>query len=113
MSGGHFDYLQRRLEYEVIDEIKEIIDKNKKEIPDKKINDWCNKDYYEKYPEEKLYSNYSNETINKFKEGVDVIRKAYVYIKRIDWLLSGDDGEDNFHKRLENDLNKLNTNGSI
>lgn len=30
-----------------------------------------------------------------------------VYVQRIDWLASGDDGEDSFHKRLEADLEKL------
>lgn len=32
---------------------------------------------------------------------------AQVYAQRIDWLLSGDDGEDNFHLRLKEDLANL------
>jgi TFIIF-interacting CTD phosphatase-like protein len=40
----------------------------------------------------------------KFKKGLDILRKAQIYAQRIDWLVSGDDGEDYFHSRLKNDL---------
>lgn len=106
MSGGYFDYLQSRLEWDVIDVIQKIVDNNKKEMSEKELRErsWLDSDYYEKYPEENLYSNYSDETIQEFKNGIEAIKKAYVYIQRIDWLLSGDDGEDNFHKKLKADL---------
>jgi hypothetical protein len=29
---------------------------------------------------------------------------AQIYAQRIDWLVSGDDNEDSFHKRLAKDL---------
>jgi hypothetical protein len=32
---------------------------------------------------------------------------AEIYAQRIDWLLSGDDGEDSFRERLKEDLEKL------
>jgi hypothetical protein len=32
---------------------------------------------------------------------------AEIYAQRIDWLLSGDDGEDSFRKRLKEDLERL------
>lgn len=105
MSGGHFDYLQSRLEWDVIDVIQKIVDNNNKEIPLKERDSWRDSDWYDKYPEDKLYSNYSDETIQEFKNGIEAVKKAYVYIQRIDWLLSGDDGEDSFHKRLKEDLN--------
>jgi len=38
---------------------------------------------------------------------LDLLRKAEIYAQRIDWLVSGDDGNDTFLKRLEEDLNKL------
>ena len=106
MSGGRFDYLQSRLEYDVIDVIQKIVDNNNKEMSEKEIRErsWLDFDYYNKYPEEKLYSNYSDETIQEFKNGIEAVKKAYIYIQRIDWLLSGDDGEDSFHKRLKKDL---------
>jgi hypothetical protein len=31
-----------------------------------------------------------------------------VYAHRVDWLVSGDDGEESFMKRFDEDLNKLN-----
>ena len=106
MSGGRFDYLQSRLEYDVIDVIQKIVDNNNKEMSEKEIREryWLDSDYYNKYPEEKLYSNYSDKTIQEFKNGIEAVKKAYIYIQRIDWLLSGDDGEDSFHKRLKEDL---------
>jgi hypothetical protein len=51
--------------------------------------------------------NYTAETIDEFRVAVDVLKKAYVYAQRIDWLVSGDDGEDTFHARLNEDLEKL------
>lgn len=37
------------------------------------------------------------------------MKQAEVYAQRIDWLLSGDDGEESFHERLKEDLDKLKT----
>jgi hypothetical protein len=42
------------------------------------------------------------------KEAVNVLRVAQIYAHRIDWLFSGDDGEESFLKRLDEDLEKLN-----
>lgn len=109
MSGGHFDYIQYRFT-DIYEDIENIISKNgveksveqiKRDNPwldltDKKMVEWHKYDY-----------NYSKEVIEKFKEGVELIKKAQVYAQRIDWLLSGDDGEDNFLRRLEDDLSKL------
>lgn len=50
---------------------------------------------------------YSKETIKEFKKAVKYLKKAQIYAQRIDWLLSGDDGEETFHKRLKEDLEKL------
>lgn len=47
------------------------------------------------------------ETIEEFKQGLSILRKAYIYAQRIDWLLSGDDGEESFHKRLKEELDNL------
>lgn len=50
---------------------------------------------------------YSKKTISQFKKGIDAIRKALVYLNRIDYLLAGDDGEDSFHERLKEELDAL------
>lgn len=79
MSGGHFDYDQYRIN-EIACQLKEDI--------------LFMKDKYEE------------NTIKEFKEAYKLLKKAAVYVERIDYLLSGDDGEDNFHERLAEDLGK-------
>jgi hypothetical protein len=41
------------------------------------------------------------------KEGIEALKRAQIYAHRIDWLLSGDDGEESFLRRLEEELNEL------
>jgi len=104
MSGGAFDYQQYTIT-SIADSIQAELDRQGKEIP--KENLYGTKEYYEKYPEEKLYSFYPEEIQSKFKEGIKFLRLAAIYAQRIDWLLSGDDGNENFLKRLEQDLKNL------
>ena len=92
MSGGHFNYQQYKL-IEIADELEQIIIDN--DITEK--NDYGdNKGYY-----------FRPETIAEFKTGLRLLRQAHVYAQRIDWLVSADDGEDGFHRRLEHELAKL------
>jgi len=113
MGGSNFDFAHSRLEWDVIEKIERIIKRNNTEIPIKERPSWQDPEYYEKYPEEKLYSSYSDETINEFKKGLNIIKEANIYIKRIDNLLCGDDGEETFHERLKENLNKLETNDKL
>lgn len=53
------------------------------------------------------FPDYTPETIAEFRKGVEILKRASVYAHRINWLISGDDGEDSFHKRLEEDLKGL------
>ena len=92
MSGGYFDYDQYKIGY-IADQVEQLILSNKDE----------NKDEYGYL----LGRNYSTETIEKFKEGLKYLRLAEIYTQRIDWLVSGDDGEDTFVVRLETDLKEL------
>ena len=89
MSGGTYDYIQFRLD-EVADDIKKRIRANEKmrENPSE-----CEGEGY-----------YEDATVEMFKEAVAVIKMAVLYIHRIDWLLSGDDGEEDFRKRLADEL---------
>jgi len=80
MSGGHFIC---QWPNEIADELESIILNNKNAKEDNK---------------------FSSETILKFVDAVEIIRKAVIYIHRIDWLLSGDDGEKEFLERLEEEL---------
>ena len=63
--------------------------------------------YYDEDGEEIYYQDYEPETIEEFRKAIKVLREAAVYAQRIDWLLSGDDGEETFHKRLKEELGKL------
>jgi len=108
MSGGHFDYDQYKIQ-NIIESIQHIINNNKVEKTKKELDaeTWHSEDWFEKYPEDKLHYNYSEEVINHFKKGVKVLEIAKVYAQRIDYLLSGDDGEDSFITRLNNELDKI------
>lgn len=108
MSGGAFEYQQHRIN-DIIESIQEEIDKNGREKTKEELREWGGYDpeYYEKYPDEKYHPEYSADVINEFKIGVEKLKEAYIYAQRIDWLLSGDDGEESFLERLKEELNKL------
>ena len=113
MSGGYFDYYQFRIK-SIINSIEELIERNGRAKTHEEltngysfVGDTNYKEYYEKYPEEKFWHKYSDEVIEEFKIAVEFLRTAYVYAQRIDWLVSNDDDEDSFLKRLEEELLKI------
>jgi hypothetical protein len=89
MSGGYFNYNQSYIR-DIADEVARVIAKNNS----KEIDEWG-------YEEGTFYS---GATIGEFKKGLRHLKLAAIYAQRIDWLLSGDDGEDTFHTRLANDI---------
>lgn len=109
MSGGHWDYLQYRFT-DVIEDIKHEINKSGKPKTKEELKEesWRGPDWYDKFPEDLTHHKYPDEIIEEFKKGLELIEKAQVYMQRIDWLLSGDDGNESFIERLKEDLNKLN-----
>lgn len=80
MSGGHFDYDQYRIS-RIADDIEIYTESNK--------------------------YNFNEDVLRHFRDAVLSLRKSQVYAQRIDWLLSGDDGEESFLKRLDEELQKL------
>ncbi len=80
MSGGHFDYLQFRIE--------DVAGDLKREIADHLTND-------------------ESITTERLKETVLTLEKAAIMLHRVDWLFSGDDGEESFNQRWEEDLAAL------
>lgn len=109
MSGGHFDYIQYRFT-DMYEDIEKVISKNGIEKSLEQIkadNPWLDLSDKQQLEWYKYDYNYPTEVIEKFKEGSELIKKAQVYAQRIDWLLSGDDGEESFLQRLKDDLNKL------
>lgn len=113
MSGGHFDYQQYKID-EIANSIEDYIyghgyDEEDMEYIRKEAQKWIYDDYtyeLEHHHSKPNCYDYSEETINKFKEGLDILRRAAIYAQRIDWLLSADDGEDSFHRRLKEDLDE-------
>ena len=108
MSGGAFDYNQYKIGY-IADEIDEIIVKNglEKTPEELKQEGWRDESWYEKYPEDLFHYKYPDEVIEKKKEAVKALKIAQEYAQRVDWLLSGDDGEESFLSRLEENLKKI------
>ena len=92
MSGGHFQYDQdvvRGIADEIVDLIKNNEDASLDEYGDVKG------------------TFYSPKTIEKFEQAVWHLRRAAAMAHRVDWLVSGDDGEATFHKRWEEDLTRV------
>jgi hypothetical protein len=80
MSGGYFEYKQYAIDC-IADQVEQII------IDQGNLG-------------------FKKEVVDEIKKGYETILKAATYAQRIDWLLSGDDGEENFLKRLYSDLEK-------
>jgi len=97
MSGGHFDYNQYHIT-QIADSVEHLVRKNGiKDIDD--------------YGDDRDY-NFRPHVIARFKEGVNVLRTAFIFAQRIDYLLSGDDGQEMFLSRLVEDLNDLEKEGN-
>jgi hypothetical protein len=94
MSGGYFSYDQYKLGY-IADSIEQLIRDNDSQ----ELNNWGVAKGRE----------YSDATIAEFKRAVELLNQALIYAQRIDWLVSGDDGEDTFHARLAEDLKNENS----
>ena len=108
MSGGSLcDYAQYHIK-DMWERIEEEIEDNEKLPYENPRDEWeekVNKEFIENGGKK-----YSDETIAEFRNGIQALKKAYVYTMRIDWLISGDDGEESFHKRLKAELQELQLN---
>ena len=102
MSGGKFAYEQYKIRM-IWEEIQNELDKQGQE---KQVAHW-EKEYYDKYPEARFEEVYREDVQQIFKDGIEALKKAEIYAQRIDWFLSGDDGEDSLVSRLKSDLDKL------
>jgi len=94
MSGGYFDYGQFQMG-DIAAQIEEVI----------RANDSTEKDEYgdDEYGDDVSW-HWSPETVERFKEAEHTIRQAAEMVQRIDWLLSGDDGEDTFMTRWDEEV---------
>jgi hypothetical protein len=85
MSGGYFKYEQFKLQ-QIADDIEQIIVEN----------DEAEWDY-----------KFKPETLYELETAVNLLRRAYIYVQRIDYLVSSDDSEAAFLQRLNEQLAKL------
>lgn len=112
MSGGYFDYAQYHME-DIIDNLESVIGQNNVPIPREDLDNYDRREYdyseraYEASDSKMYHYEFSPEVTKRLKEGLYILRRAYVYAQRIDWLLSGDDGEEDFIERLEEELQEL------
>lgn len=107
MSGGSFDYNQYKIGY-IADEIERLIKKNGcKKTKDEIRDNGYRSDFYEDYPEELYHHKYPKEIIKEFRKGLKILRKAQIYAHEIDWLISGDNGDESFLRSLKEELEKL------
>ena len=90
---------------------QEIWDSNLKDNDQKIYGDWrlATKQEIESHNQEKVLD-YSDQEINEFKNAINILEKAKIYLERIDWYFSGDDGPEAFIKRLKKDLKEQNGN---
>lgn len=95
MSGGNWNYIQNQL-IAVIDDITDVIEKNGKKVKNRTF-EW----------EDEYYSEYSEETIKRFKEARLNIAEAREHIQRLDWLFYDDDGENSYLEKLDKNLKKI------
>jgi hypothetical protein len=89
MSGGHFDYQQYKIGI-IGASIEQLIWNNNS----KEVDEWS----------DHVGRCYTEETISEFRIALKLLRRAEIYAQRIDYLASGDDGEESFHKRLALEL---------
>ena len=107
MSGGTFDYKQYSIR-EIAEKIEQIILNSGRPKTQEELRSWeKDNSWYERYPEDMNYYKFPDDIIEEFKTGVDILKKAHVYAQRIDYLISGDDGEESFRERLKEELDQL------
>ena len=79
MSGGRFDYIQYRLE-DVVEQVENELSDNE---------------------------GYSETVEDILGRTVLYLKLATIYLNRVDWFLSGDDGEEQLVNRLKEDLDEF------
>ena len=89
MSGGHFDYEDEQIGW-IAHKIEQLIERN----DSAGTNELGARIGY----------GFSKETVEQLQTAKTLLEIAQIYAHRIDWLVSGDDSEESFHKRLEEGL---------
>lgn len=94
MSGGYFDYVQSRLTWDVEDQLQDLLN------PATVV---------ESFSFEPVEDPFSEDDRREFRNALYHVKKAAIYLQRVDWYVSGDDGQESFHERLKEELEELET----
>jgi hypothetical protein len=103
MSGGAFEYSQYRIR-DIANEIEKEIYNSGRKKTESELREEKKYHYDPTFVPEPAHYEYPEEVLNEFKKAYTLLRLAEIYAHRIDWLLSGDDGEETFIKRLSDDI---------
>ena len=107
MSGGHFDNKQWHID-NIADQIEQEVILSGKPIPRQKWSYYERQEYEETHKQPMNYA-YPDSVLRRMEEAVYALRAAAIYAQRVDYLLSGDDGEEYFEERLSKELSELNS----
>ncbi len=108
MSGGAMDYVYGKIEIAAEDVKGELL----RIVQDEgwHRNFTAAPYYMQKHPfDERMHSpsELRKDVIKKLQEAYAALRRASVYARRCEWLMSDDDGYEAFVLRTENDLKQL------
>lgn len=114
MLGGHFDYKERYIDC-ITSKIEEYV--YGYAIDSEDVEAYITENHISetekvKYIRERCHTmpieyNFSDETIEEMKKAIQCLKKAAVYVRRIDYLISVDDNESDFHRCLQNNLKSI------
>lgn len=107
MSGGKFSYKQWHID-NIADQIEQEVILSGKPIPKQKWSYYERQEFEETHEHPMNYA-YPDSVLRRMEEAVYALRAAAIYAQRVDYLLSGDDGEESFEERLSKKLSELNS----
>lgn len=96
MSGGFFDYNEWHID-DVAERLENEIENNLV------MPEYFSEEQWEKRGRKR----YSEEVYSELVKGLKILRTAALYAHRIDYLLSGDDSEESFLRRLKKGLDDV------
>ena len=105
MSGGHWDNQQWHID-NIADGIEQEVIMSGKPIPRQRWEYW-QMAHFKEHPEDAVNYAYQESTLRRMEEAVYALKRAAIYAQRVDYLLSGDDGEESFEERLKKELAEL------
>lgn len=107
MSGGKFSYKQWHID-NIANQIEQEVILSGKPIPKQKWSYYERQEFEETHKHPMNYA-YPDSILRRMEEAVYALRAAAIYAQRVDYLLSGDDGEESFEERLSKELSELNS----